>query len=153
MYKLGHEAAVESIVVGGDAGSCDEDRDSGVVHADEYSIYVLRVVAEEVEQGRAGETHHGPEEEAKQHGLLSRWQLVYLNVLKQESDVVAVDIDPEAEHDEEYEPQEVGPDVPRLRVHAKHALEAAREGVHRRSVCVRQEGVVLQPVREVVKWQ
>ena len=64
-----------------------------------------------------------------------------------------MNIDSKAEHNEKYEPQEVRPDVPRLRVHAEHALEAAREGVHRRSVCVRQERVVLQPVRELVKRQ
>ena len=140
---LGHSVAVESVIVGGDAGPCDENGDPRVVEPNEETIDTVRVVAEEVEESGAGETDHGGEEEAEEHGLIGGRELVDLNVFKQKRDVVAVDIDPQTEGDKEGKPQEVGPDVPCLRVHAEHALEAAEKRVHRWAMLRRQVLIVL----------
>ena len=98
MNTLRDGVAVESIVVGWDAGPRDEDGNTRVVQATEEAVDSLGMVAEEVEEGRAGEADHGSQEETEEHGLLHGWELVDFNVLKQESDVVAVHIDPQAEH-------------------------------------------------------
>ena len=47
---LGQSVAVESVIVGGDAGACDENGDPRVVETTEYLVDGLRVVAEEMKQ-------------------------------------------------------------------------------------------------------
>ena len=145
---LTHSVAVESVVVGRDAGPSDEGSNPGVVEATEYAVDIMGVVAEEMEESGAREAYHGGQEETEQHGLLCGREFVDLNVLKEESDVVAVHVDPQAEGHEESKPQEVGPDIPGLRVHAEHAPGALCVRVHRRTVLVRQVLVLLHPRRE-----
>ena len=147
----GGVAAVEPVVVARDAGTGDEYGDARVVETTEDIVHSLRVVAEEMEEGGAGEADHGRQEEAEQHGLVDGGQLVDLDVFKEEGDVVSVDVDPETEDQEEGEPEKVCPYVPRFGVHAEHALETAAERVHGRTVAVGQIFVVLHPLGEFVE--
>ena len=146
---LCQSVAVETVVVGRDTGSCDEDGNARVVESTEDTIYAVRVVAKEVEESGAGETDHGREEETEQHCLLGGREFVDFDIFKQERDVVAVHIDPQTEGNKEGKPQKVGPNVPCLCVHAKHALEAAEKGIHLRSVLGRQVLIVLHPAWEL----
>ena len=137
---LSDHVAVESVVVGRDAGPRDKDDYPSVVQANKDVVHCLRVAAEEMEERGDKQADHDRQEEAEQHGLVDDGQLVHHNAFK---DVVAVHVGPQIEDQEEYEPEKVCPYVPRLGVHAEHAQETAQERVHRRTVIVGQVLVVL----------
>ncbi len=67
---LGVRLAVEAVVQPGYDGSHDEEGDAGVVEATEQGADSLRVAAEGVKQGRAGQAQNGSNEESQEDQLL-----------------------------------------------------------------------------------
>ena len=143
--------AVERVVVCGDARARNQEGDAGVVELAEDLVHVVRVVRDQVEHERAVHARHGAQEEEEKSYLLVPRECMDLDVVEHVSDVVAAHEGPEAEDDEEHEPDEVGPYVPRLGVEPEHALETAEVGVHWWAMAVVEELVVPKPVRQLVE--